>query len=204
MKQIIKIVLTGGPCAGKTTIFNKLQQTYVDQAVFIPEVATALLDEGYPREEAGASQEWQQAFQQAIFENQIKREKEAEKNALDTGKTLIICDRGVLDGAAYAPGGRNEFCTLHDLDLQENLHDYTVVIHLESRAIGEPENYSSATNKYRRESVEVATKLDVAVWKAWLGHPKHERFSCNGGIETKLSSVQEIIDNLLQNQKTIN
>lgn len=43
-----KIVLTGGPCAGKTTVLNVLKQEFAGQILVIPEAATLLLSGGFP------------------------------------------------------------------------------------------------------------------------------------------------------------
>ena len=45
-KTITKIVITGGPCAGKTTAMNKIQKAFTAlgySVIFIPETATELI-----------------------------------------------------------------------------------------------------------------------------------------------------------------
>lgn len=51
MNAIRKIVITGGPCGGKTTVLNALKKDFNDRAVFVPEVATMLLSGGFPAPE---------------------------------------------------------------------------------------------------------------------------------------------------------
>ena len=48
-KQITKIVITGGPCAGKTTALCKIQEHFAQLGycvIFVPEVATELITGG--------------------------------------------------------------------------------------------------------------------------------------------------------------
>lgn len=44
----IKIALTGGPCAGKTTILKRLNQDLGQQILTVPETASILLMGGFP------------------------------------------------------------------------------------------------------------------------------------------------------------
>ncbi len=198
MTPIKKIVLTGGPCAGKTTIFNHLKEEYRDKAVFVPEIATKLFDEGYPREGSEPTPQWQNTFQSAVMSAQMKLEAEAETEALAAGKTVIVCDRGTLDGGAYTTGGKQAFCDLNKLNAQEIIDDYDTVIHLESMAIGDPEAYENTSNTHRLESVETATKLDQAIWDAWTGHPQHIRICCVGGMRIKQHLVDKVIQKALE------
>jgi dephospho-CoA kinase len=43
-----KIVLTGGPCAGKTSCLRAIRAEFGEQVVTVPEVATLLLNNGFP------------------------------------------------------------------------------------------------------------------------------------------------------------
>lgn len=48
-KKIVKIVITGGPCAGKTTAMSWITNTFTKQGytvLFIPETATSLISSG--------------------------------------------------------------------------------------------------------------------------------------------------------------
>ena len=48
-KQITKIVVTGGPCAGKTTAMSKIQSYFTSRGyavIFVPETATEIIKAG--------------------------------------------------------------------------------------------------------------------------------------------------------------
>lgn len=91
----MKIVLTGGPCAGKTTMTQIFSQVFNSQAVVLPEVASMLFGGGFPR--------WQEktaadSAQRAIYHVQCEMEAAYQSHFPDHH---LILDRGTLDGAAY-------------------------------------------------------------------------------------------------------
>ncbi|EKE25576.1 MAG: hypothetical protein ACD_5C00113G0003, partial [uncultured bacterium] len=46
MNSIKVVVLTGGPCSGKSTVLRALQDEFGEQLVVVREVATVLLEGG--------------------------------------------------------------------------------------------------------------------------------------------------------------
>jgi predicted ATPase len=102
-----KIVLTGGPCAGKTTVVEALRKEFAAQILVVPEVATMLLSSGFPvpGKDLQWSLEWQVAFESAVLPIQIQLERAYELKAAENGTPVLVCDRGRLDVAANIPGG---------------------------------------------------------------------------------------------------
>ena len=103
MKQIHRIVITGGPCAGKTTAMQKIVQEFTEKGykVFvIAETATELINGGikpFGNDPINAIE-----FQRYIMGTQLYKEHMFEKIANSTNKdTLILCDRGLFDNKAY-------------------------------------------------------------------------------------------------------
>ena len=57
MQEIRKIVLTGGPCAGKTTAMSWVQNAFTEKGykvLFVPETATELISGGVCQDNAGS------------------------------------------------------------------------------------------------------------------------------------------------------
>jgi predicted ATPase len=102
-----RVVLTGGPCSGKTTVQRAVSEEFFDRVVLVTEAATLLLEGGFPvpGKQLPWSEEWQAAFQAAILPRQQSLEEAYGLVARDRGCRLIVCDRGILDGAAYATRG---------------------------------------------------------------------------------------------------
>ena len=195
-----KIVLTGGPCAGKTSVLDTLRFEFADKALVVPEVATLLLSGGFPvpGKDIEWTPAWQKAFQSAVLPVQIQLEDAYAIKAEQKGINLLICDRGLLDGGAYTPGGQSEFCKIYDVDLQEALGRYAAVLHLESLATGKPELYGKANNTNRFEGLEEAVHLEQATRDAWQGHPHWTLLNCEQGIERKISTAITVVLSLLE------
>lgn len=166
-----KIVLTGGSCGGKTVMMGSLKMVFTD-AIFITEAATTLLNKHFPvpKPDNPLIEEWQVLFERAIFPDQICVEDASELLA-DPGTQLMICDRGLLDVDAYAPGCSADLLRQHGMTYEMALARYDLVIHLTSLALLDPEKYGKQGNEYRFESLERALALEHRCRKAWARHP---------------------------------
>src|ERR1041385_2475972 len=92
-----RIVLTGGPGAGKTAVLELIRQAFCSHVKVLPESAGIVFTGGFPR---GDTTELLRAAQRTIF--YMQRELEA---VGDCGNpAIVICDRGTVDGGAYWPG----------------------------------------------------------------------------------------------------
>ena len=102
--NIYKFVITGGPCAGKTTAMERLQVFLRERGfrVFIvSEAATMLFLNGASPDDL-AKRECAFAFQQFVINTQISLEDSFENYAKSCGqKSVLLCDRGIMDGSAY-------------------------------------------------------------------------------------------------------
>ncbi len=190
-----KIVVTGGPCGGKSTVLSALREEFVGRVVLVPEVATMLLGSGFPvpGRDLPWSLEWQSAFQAAVLPLQRSIEDALELKAAADGTSVLVCDRGELDGAAYTPGGVPEFCTRFGVNGELALARYSAIIHLESLATADPLKYGKAGNDNRFEPLEKAVELENATRAAWAAHPRHLVIEGRRGIEGKISEVIGII-----------
>ena len=194
-----RVVLTGGPCAGKTTTLNKLRCEFDDRIVVVPETATILLSSGFPvpGEDIKWSPEWQTEFQSAIFSVQKSMENVYTLLPQEKGASLVICDRGLLDGAAYTQGGLKAFCRIHNVDLTAVLARYEAVIHLESLAVGRPELYGKTSNEKRMESLEEARKLEFAIRMIWSNHSNYFFINSKDTMTEKIIKVIDIIKSVI-------
>jgi hypothetical protein len=199
IKNMKRIVLTGGPCSGKTTVQKALREEFFDCIVIVPETATLLLKGGFPAPGVDLpwSEAWQASLQAAILPLQRSLEDAYALVARERGSQLLVCDRGMLDGAAYTPGGTPEFCRKHGLDAAEVMARYDAVIHLESLATTDSERYGKIGNESRFEPLERAQTLEGNTRAAWAGHPRHLVIGGQRGFEGKVAEVLGIIRLLL-------
>ena len=97
-----RVVLTGGPGAGKTALLELIRQSFCSHVWVLPEAADVLFGGGFPREDDPTCR---RAAQRAIF--YVQRELE---NAGDShNPAIVLCDRGTVDGLAYWPGPSEEY-----------------------------------------------------------------------------------------------
>ncbi|MGZ3651295.1 MAG: ATP/GTP-binding protein [Bdellovibrionota bacterium] len=190
MKQIPKIVLTGGPCAGKTTMAEILARSFQGAVVNVPESASLLFSGGFPRY---ASTESQRATQRAVFH--VQHELEATYASQFPGLALVL-DRGTVDGAAYWPEGPEAFFAALGTSLKGELARYTSVIYLESA----PEKAYWAHQKQnpnRTESWEEAKRLDEHTFQLWSQHSRFFHIRNNRSFHYKVSEVLSAVSSAL-------
>ncbi|KAH3745993.1 AAA family ATPase [Pelomyxa schiedti] len=172
---IFRVVLTGGPCGGKSTALQKLSSflhSYGFDVYLVPEVATLLLSGGATF--AGLNSQELIAFQTSIISSMIALEDNFMRIAESRRRpAVIVCDRGTMDASAYMDP------ELWQLLLDENnwtnaqLRDrrYDAVIHMVTAAFGAEEFYTTENNTSRRENVNEAREVDMKLRNAWMGHP---------------------------------
>ena len=103
MKEIKRIVLTGGPCAGKTTALVRVIEHFSSRGykVFtIPEVPTMFTQSGmdYLTNNADFFYEGEKATLEVQLALEDKFMRMAETC---TEPCVIVCDRGAMDISAY-------------------------------------------------------------------------------------------------------
>ena len=198
-KNITKIVITGGPCAGKTTAMSWIQNMFTDlgyHVIFIPECATELINAGI----SARTCKDVESFQNALMKLQIEREKIYEKAALSSknDKILIVCDRGIMDSKAYLTD--LQFSSIlselnkNEIELRDN---YDAVFHLVTAAKGAEEFYTLENNTARTETIEEAIKSDDNLIKAWNGHPHFRIIDNSTNFEDKIKKLLKEISHFL-------
>ncbi len=191
MHTIPKFVLTGGPCAGKTTARAYLMQKLGDlgyDVVFVPEAPTLLMHGGM---RPGGILDGE-AFQRAVLDLTLTLEDTIRDVLADIRygtKPIIICDRGVMDGLAYV-GDRDLFAHwLHNrglsiVDARDGRYDG--VFHLVTAADGAEAFYTTENNSIRSETPEAAREADQKTRIAWSGCPHWRAIPNRGSFDEKL------------------
>ena len=199
-KQITKIVITGGPCAGKTTGLSWIQNAFTElgyAVIIVPETATELISGGV----APWTLESNIDFQMCQLQLQIDKEKVFEKAAekiANTDKILLVCDRGAIGNKAYMTDSEFE-CVLSRLGLNEvELRDtYVAVFHLVTAAKGAEEFYTLSNNRARTETIEEAIEMDDKLISAWTGQPHFRVIDNSKDFEGKMKHLISEISSFL-------
>ena len=167
------VVITGGPCGGKTTCFPRLKALLEEKGFRVfttTEAATFFFQNGITFDDL-ADDDTRLAFQQTVISFQMNLEEGFRRVAETTGKPcVIICDRGVIDGSAYM--SRELWLKLIktlDLDEAALVARYDCVLHLVTAADGAEKFYTLENNATRTEGVEEAKAQDQKTLEAWKG-----------------------------------
>ncbi len=196
MKSINKIVITGGPCAGKTMALGRIGEHFTElgyKVIFIPETATELISSGIAPWTCRTNYD----YQLCQMKMQIEKERifEEAADSMDAEKILIVCDRGLTDNTVYMQEEDLERILSQTGENRVSLRDrYDAVFHLVTAAKGAEKYYSSENNPARRESPEQAVMTDNKLISAWTGHPHLRIIDNSGSFEDKLKRLIDEIE----------
>ena len=197
-KRIIRIVLTGGPAAGKTTLISRILKEFKQEdgwrVITIPETATELIS-GFGIKPFGNCMSMLK-FQDFVIADQIHKEKLAlwAAEVVPEKDVLVIYDRALMDDKAYISD--EEFAaTLAGFDGRTEktvLAGYDAVLHLVTCAKGAEFAYDLG-NVARTESIEYAREMDDRTLRAWSGHPNLRIIDNAINFEDKINrAIREI------------
>ncbi len=176
-----RIVVTGGPGAGKTAVLELVRQHFCRHVDVLPEAASTLFLGGFRR---GLSIAGRAATQRAIFH--VQREQEAVAEA-DSQGAIVLCDRGTIDGYAYWPTPATFFTEL-GIQRRDELARYHAVLHLRTPGLAQGYDLS---NPARVETLSEAQAIDERIVSAWDGHPRRYFIKSSDDF---LSKAQQAID----------
>ncbi len=196
LKRVRKIVLTGGPGAGKSGVMKKVIEAFGDRIHCVPEVATIIMGQVGARPPVDDPVALR-TFQRTMTEVQRLFEAVSANQAAAQGKILLM-DRGTLDNAAYLKGHLAEFERIIGTTRAAEAAVYDLVICLDapSREVFEA---NKSNNPDRLETPEQAVALADLTVSAWAGHPNLRFIPDRGTVtwEQKCSAVLEAIRTFL-------
>ncbi|CAJ1937263.1 unnamed protein product [Cylindrotheca closterium] len=201
---VFRIVLTGGPCGGKSSSLDDMTKSLVKKGydvMCVPEVPTILLNGGckYPGEDG--NKEALIIFEKALIEAQLQMERSFIDIAESTNRpTLVIMDRGLLDVAAYLPADLwVETQKAVNLTEEQMADRYDLVLHLTTAAEGAEKYYTTENNAVRLETAEQARELDKKIRTGYQRAHKNVKVVDNstdfqGKLKRATDHVIELVD----------
>ena len=177
---IRRIAVTGGPGAGKTSLWRALAHAHGPRVLPVPEVATALFQHVFP---PVASERERRAVQRAIFH--VQRELEAVYEARLEAGQILLCDRGTVDGGGYWPAGHEAFFEAMATAWEVELARYDAVLFLETAAAGGLA--IDRGNPTRTEDAAAAVAIDRRLHAVWACHPNFLFVPCAVCFDDKLA-----------------
>ena len=177
-----RIVITGGPGAGKTAVLELVRRATCEHVRFVPESAGVVFGGGFPR---SGDVEARRAAQRAIFYVQ----RELEIVAGIGAPAVVLCDRATVDGGAYWPGP-GELWTTVGTTLAEQLARYDVVIHLRTPHADAGYNHQ---NPLRVETALEAAAIDMRIAACWAAHPRRYEVPATTDFLAKAARAMELL-----------
>lgn len=189
--SVTKIVITGGPCGGKTTGMSWIQKEFSKKGytvLFVPETATELISGGISPATCASNAEFQKC--QMKLQTEKERVFEFAAKEMNSDKVLIVCDRGAIDNKAYMNpeeyAAALDFIHANEVELRDS---YDAVFHLATAAKGAVQFYTTANNTARSETPEQAIEIDDRLISAWTGHPHLRIIDNSGDFKAKMQQL---------------
>jgi len=198
--MVTRIALTGGPCAGKSTILKRIRDKFElkGYAVYLlPEAATLFSEAGADFLTKDANLSF--VTEESKLQFQLQMEDSMMRIAENCGKpALLICDRGTMDTAAYMSSEVWQHIK-DDIGMTEQQlrnERYDAVLHICTAAKGAEDFYTLYNNKCRSESVEVARDVDDRILAVWKGHPVLRIIKAEIFFEDKIQHVLKVLEEI--------
>lgn len=157
-----RLVLTGGPGAGKTAVIELARRHFGHDLEVLTEAASVVFRGGFPRLNTTPARE---AAQRAIFHVQRELENVAAEHV---DAKAMLCDRGTVDCLAYWPGPWPTFWRDVGTTIEKEFSRYDAVIHLRSPTV----HNGYHTDDVRIESAKEAHRIDERLRDIWSLHPR--------------------------------
>ncbi len=178
-----RVVVTGGPGAGKTATLELIRRaSFCDHVQILSEAAGIVFGGGFPRRRDIGGRK---AAQRAIYHVQ----RELEESAAADNAAIVLCDRGTVDGAAYWPGPEDYFAGVNTA-LADELRRYDAVIHLRTPRLDGGYNHQ---NPLRTETAMEAADVDLRILRTWETHPRRFIVDAAPDFLSKAARVLEIL-----------
>jgi predicted ATPase len=186
-----RIVLTGGPGAGKTVISSAVAAANPQRYIRVPEAATQvydLLQTRWDRLDLPGRRD----VQRRIY--RLQREQE-DALAMAHPDKILLLDRGTIDGAAYWPEGPDDYWRDLGTTASDELARYDAVAWLQTSAtLGLYDH--DASNPCRFEHPEAAIASGNLLKILWGAHPRLLEVDAYPNLADKVAAVNAIVAHL--------
>ncbi len=179
-----KVVLTGGPSSGKSTICQNLKDLFDTKIHICQEAATMLFRGGFPRidDEVGLIER-----QYAIFH--VQKALANLSQSVNPSAEILLFDRGLLDGLCYWPDSWDSYASKMQIDIEETKNDYNLVIQL---GVAHSEDYQNSA--FRPEDQQTSLNMEQKLVEIWKGHPNYHFIPYTSDWQDKIDLCLELIN----------
>lgn len=194
---MLQILFTGGPSTGKTSVINPAFEKFRElgyKVIIVPEAATQTINSGI--KPFGPEAIDPVIFQRIILKRQMVAEETARMAAETLGdRTIILYDRGTLDGYAYVTESEwSDVLKSEGVSKRELLTGYDAVLYLENAAAYFTKENNAA--RYEKDANDAALKGEK-VLQSYNGHDNLMVIQPREQLIDKQHEVINIIENML-------
>ena len=177
-QNIYRIVITGGPCSGKTTMIPEIADRLRERGFRVytaPEAAALAFGAGVTKDFDKLTTHQKLRYFRAMASYVMDHEDKFLEFA-NTGDipTVIICNRGVVDLQKYMEHSTWQAlldeCGWNAVELRDKRYDG--VIHLVTAADGAESVYTEKFKSKYELNVNQAIEVDKKLRASWCGHPQ--------------------------------
>lgn len=197
--MIKKIVLTGGPCAGKTSAINIIKDYFNNRGykvLSIDESATKIINSGISP--YGSNKISMYEFQKHVFKMQLEEENKIDKyiNENKNKDIIVLYDRCLLDNKSYvSEEDFNKLLLEFNVDIRSYINEFDLFIHLVTAAIG-TDVYTLSTNDARVETKEQAIQLDNKIRECYKKIENYKIVDNRSDFQEKVDYVIKLIEEI--------
>ena len=183
-----RIVLTGGPGAGKTVISRRLATGDPGRFVLVPEAATQVYDALRTRWDR-LTLDGRRDVQRRIYQLQVEQE---DRLAAEHPNKVLLLDRGTIDGSAYWPDGPEDYWRDLDTTLEAELARYDRVVWMQTcAAVGAYDGDASNTCRFEDAGGAIASGNLLAM--LWSRHPRLVKVDAFADLDEKVAVVRRVL-----------
>lgn len=187
-----KILITGGACAGKTTVLEIIKNYLINNNYnvnIIEEVPTRLIYDGITPDKIGKMK-----FQELIIKTQIDNERNCNYDG------VVILDGSPIDSMKFITREEfDAFAEKYNTNFEKIINGYDGIIFLETVAKDFPELYSNENNKARLTDIATAVIRNDKLFNIYNSSSKIYLIKPDIDIEVKKKNVINVITKILGN-----
>jgi len=167
-KKLPTVVVTGPAGSGKTSLCQILSEIYKNEICYLPETATTLVEHAsisIPKDD-----QFHLEFQKSLYAIQDIFERLIQNKAIETGKKVVLLDRGTVDMGAYIRVPQKNFFEMMATNLSAEYKRYDYCIYLSPVASQDIYELAKPKNLARYESYEQMLQTAHSLEGLWKGH----------------------------------
>lgn len=198
----IKILITGGACAGKSSSLKHIRKIFFEQGYnvyIVNEMPTILITNGVNPQNIGSLN-----FLKFMVKAQIEIQKRYEEIVLNSKKekNIIIFDGCPLDAMKFISKELfNEIIYKLGISYKQILKSYDGIIHLEPVAKKFPELYTTKNNIARANNEKLSIERDNKLFYAYKEHPRRKVVESYEDFDKKMEYVIQSVNEIIEDVK---